>query len=57
MKKSDLHILCNKFGVDYKKAYSHKKAHPELADEQVIIYYRPDCYINILGEIVDPNNI
>lgn len=56
MKKSKFHILCNKFGVNYKKAYNYKRRHPELTDEQVIIYYRPDCYINWLGELVDPNS-
>ena len=54
MKKTNFHILCDKVGVDYKKAYSYKRRHPELTDEQVIIYYKPDCYINLLGELVIP---
>ena len=52
MKKSNLHILCDNFGVNYEKAYRFKRKHPELTDEQVIIYYRPNCYINILGELI-----
>ncbi len=52
MKKSNLHILCNQFGVNYKKAYNYKRNHPELTDEEIIIHYNPDCYINIFGEIV-----
>ena len=52
--EQDFSDLCKKFNVNYKKAYSFKQRHPELTDEQAIIHFRPDCYINILGEIVDP---
>ena len=55
MKKSNLRILCDKHEVNYKKAYNFKRKHPELSDVHVIIYYRPECYINWLGELVDPN--
>lgn len=56
MKKSELHILCDKLGVNYKKAYNYKRRHPELTDEQVIIHYRPDYWINWLGELVTPTS-
>lgn len=46
---------CEKLDIEYNKAKAYKRLHPELTDEQVIIYYRPDCYINILGELVIPN--
>lgn len=46
-----------KFYVDYQDALWVLHNNPELSDEQVIIYFRPDCYINIFGELVDPNNV
>lgn len=46
---------CHKFNVDYDTALVLKINYPELTDEQVIMYYRPDCYINWLGELVDPS--
>ena len=55
MKKTNFHILCDKVGVDYKKAYSYKRRHPELTDNQVITCYRPECYINIFGALVVPH--
>ena len=45
---------CIKCNVGYEKARKYKYRHPELCDEQVIIHYRPDCCINILGELVIP---
>lgn len=44
--------LCINSKVDYNNALSFKVLYPELTDEQVIIHFRPDCYINILGELV-----
>lgn len=55
MKKSNLHILCDKHEVNYKDAYNFKRKNPELTDEQIIMWCKPDCYINWLGELVDPN--
>lgn len=46
--------LCNKAGVNHLTAIKYKSMHHELTDEQIIIYYRPDCYINWLGELVIP---
>ena len=46
---------CHKFNVDYDKALFLKISYPELTDDQIIMYYRPDCYINWMGELVDPN--
>lgn len=45
---------CERFNIDLVRAYGYRSCHPELTDEQIIVHYRPDCYINILGEIVDP---
>lgn len=46
---------CIKFNVDYEKARKYKYRHPELSDEQIIIYYRPDLRLNIFGEIILPD--
>lgn len=47
--------LCVQAGISYTKAQNLKNINPELTDEQIIIHYRPDCYINILGELIIPN--
>lgn len=44
--------LCDNFGVDYETTLSYQLEHPELTKEQVIIHFRPDLGINILGELV-----
>ena len=46
---------CDKAGVNHLTALKYKSIHHELTEEQVIIHYRPDCYINIFGELVIPN--
>lgn len=47
-----------KLGDNLEKVYSrlkeYRRLHPELTDEQIIIYYNPRCYINIYGELVTP---
>lgn len=51
----ELKLKCYSASIDYQTARRYKDSHPELTDEQVIMYYRPDCYINLLGELVIPN--
>lgn len=46
--------LCSKFNVNFNKALAFKKTHNYMSDEQIIVHYRPDCYINIFGELVIP---
>lgn len=45
---------CNRCKIDYETAMAYSQNNPELTNEEVIIHFRPDCYINILGEIVIP---
>lgn len=45
---------CDDLETIYNRLKEFRRMHPDLNDEQVIIYYRPDCYINWLGEIVVP---
>jgi hypothetical protein len=44
---------CRKFNVPITNAKQHRIRHPELSDEQIIQYYRPDLVINIFGEIIE----
>ena len=46
---------CINAGISTGSALQYKSRHPELTDEQIIMYYRPDCYINWIGELVVPN--
>lgn len=54
-KKDSFTKLCVKYDVNYYNAMYHKRTHTELTDEQVIMYFRPDLYINIFGELVSIN--
>lgn len=45
--------LCDQFHIDIYEALHVLHNNPELTDEQVIIYFRPDCYINMFGELVN----
>lgn len=45
---------CRRLNININAAFQYRKAHPELTDEQIIMHYRPDCYINWLGELVIP---
>ena len=49
--------LCSKFNVNFSKALAFKKIHNDMSDEQIVVHYRPDCYINIFGEIIDHTQI
>lgn len=40
--------------VNYNTISSYKQTHPEITDNQVICKYNPNCYINILGQLVIP---
>lgn len=42
---------CKKLGLDYDKAYNYMKYH-NATEEEAIIHYRPECYINWLGELI-----
>lgn len=46
---------CDNLETIYNRLKEYKRLHPELTDEQVIIHYRPDCYINWLGELIIPS--
>lgn len=46
--------VCKKLGLNIASCSSYKALHTELTDEQIIIHYRPDCWINWLGELVIP---
>ena len=48
-----LHSLCKRFNVNYTSAISYKNNHKDLNNVQIIQHFRQDCYINILGELVD----
>lgn len=52
--KNELSEYCLSANINYKKASAYHHNHKELTAKQVIIYYRPDCYINILGQLVIP---
>lgn len=45
---------CSKAGIYTRTAQSYKQNHTELTDNQVICLYNPNCYINILGQLVIP---
>ena len=45
---------CRQANIDYNKAKAYRYQHPELTDNQVICLYNPNCYINILGQLVIP---
>jgi hypothetical protein len=47
-----LEDLCEKYNVDYDDALWCKYQHPEFSDEEIILYYRPELEVNILGEII-----
>ena len=55
LSQKHLRQLCIDANINYNKAKSYKRLHPELTIEQIIIHYRPDCYINIQGELIIPN--
>ena len=44
--------MCKKYNVNYSSAHSFGERHPELTNEQIIIHFRPNLYINMMGEIV-----
>ena len=46
--------LCKKANIDLNTATKYRSRHPELSIEEIIIHYRPDCYINLFGELVIP---
>lgn len=46
--------FCNKYNINMDQVFKFRREHPELTDEQVIIHFRPDCYINIFGELIGP---
>ena len=46
---------CKKANIDRKKFTDYRRLHPELTEEQIIVYFNPKCYINILGELVIPD--
>lgn len=47
--------LCKKFDLydDYHRVRNYKLKNTELSNEQVIVHFRPDLYINIFGEIIN----
>lgn len=45
---------CRHANIDYTKAKAYKYSYPERTDNQVICHYNPNCYINILGQLVIP---
>lgn len=47
--------ICTQLGLSNSTIMTYKSMHPELSDKQVTMHYRPDCYINLLGELVIPN--
>lgn len=44
---------CEKLGIDYEKALAFRRRN-KVTDTETILHFRPDCYINILGELVTP---
>lgn len=46
---------CNNADIDYVKSKAYRCLHPELTDEQIIVHYKPDLYINMFGELVGTN--
>lgn len=46
---------CLDSNIDYKNACTYKSSHTELSDSQVIIAYKPDLRLNILGEVINDN--
>lgn len=52
-KDETLYGLCKKFGISTKTAYSYSKRHPELINIDIIKHYKPNLYENVLGELVE----
>lgn len=50
---NNLKAICKRLCIDYESVKKYKNKH-DANYAQCIIRYRPDCYINIFGEIVDP---
>lgn len=44
--------ICRKYNIEPSKAYSLKRHHPELSNNQVIMQFRPDLIENIFGELI-----
>jgi hypothetical protein len=44
---------CEKFNLDYDEVMKYKNAHQELTDTEVILHFKPDLHINILGKIIE----
>ena len=54
--KETLKEMCERANVDYNKALEIKENNPSLTDEQIITHHlRPDCYVNIFGDLIVPD--
>lgn len=49
--EESLHSLCKRFNVNYQSAIAYRNRHRDLHNIQIIQHFKPDYYINILGEL------
>ena len=47
-----LYSLCKRYEVNYQSAITYRKHNSSLSNEQIILHYRPDLRLNVLGEII-----